>query len=73
MPEEGFGNSTEPSTDELSSRFEEVHQQTKHGGSEGDPNPASGSNYRPQNEGGNSPEQDNMAGGKVDQPGEPIA
>lgn len=72
MPEEGFGNTDQPSADELASRFDEVHGQTKHGGSEGDPNPATGSNYRPENEGGDSPEQDNMAGGKVDQPGESV-
>jgi hypothetical protein len=72
MPDEGFSNTDQPSADELASRFDEMHEQTKHGGSEGHPNPATGDNYHPENEGGNSEAQDNMAGGKVDQPGERI-
>jgi hypothetical protein len=44
-PEQGFGNTTEPSAEELEQRFQQVHEQIKHGEHEG-PDPATGENYQ---------------------------
>ncbi len=43
-PEQGYGNTMEPSGDELEQRFNKIHEETRHGEHEG-PDPATGGTH----------------------------